>query len=158
MHRWLNARIRRSRWIVAALERAKLKETLAPFCKRDARGKVRADCDNDTFTIKYVDKLYNFAFLEFIQYARCLGVFDTVGSVGLPETLTLRSPKSRNLLGMKDSILGDHVERAYQALALNELRRDFVSISSHSLRLVRLNRPPWIVSDATSSSNRKRVS
>lgn len=88
-------------------ERAKLKETLAPFCKRDARGKVRADCDNDTFTIK------------------CLGVFDTVGSVGLPETLTLRSPKSRNLLGMKDSILGDHVERAYQALALNELRRDF---------------------------------
>jgi hypothetical protein len=60
-------------------------------------------------------------------YQRCLGVFDTVGSVGVPETLRIRSPKTVNILGMQDNILGAHVERAYQALALNEERKDFVS-------------------------------
>ncbi|KAF5337004.1 hypothetical protein D9611_003173 [Ephemerocybe angulata] len=90
-------------------ERQRLHEDLESWRRHDASGKTRIDCDGDTFTIK------------------CLGVFDTVGSVGLPETLTLRarSPKARNLLGMKDPILGEHVERAYQALALNEMRRDF---------------------------------
>lgn len=58
---------------------------------------------------------------------RCVGVFDTVGSVGVPETLRLRSPKTVNILGMKDNVLGAHIERAYQALALNEMRKDFVS-------------------------------
>ncbi|KAF6766186.1 hypothetical protein DFP72DRAFT_865847 [Ephemerocybe angulata] len=89
--------------------REDIHEDLESWRRHDASGKTRIDCDGDTFTIK------------------CLGVFDTVGSVGLPETLTLRarSPKARNLLGMKDPILGEHVERAYQALALNEMRRDF---------------------------------
>ena len=54
-------------------------------------------------------------------------MFDTVGSVGVPETLRIRSPKTVNILGMQDNILGPHVERAYQALALNEERKDFVS-------------------------------
>lgn len=57
---------------------------------------------------------------------RCIGVFDTVGSFGLPEELTLRSPEVRTIFGFPDKILGEHVERAYQALALNETRADFV--------------------------------
>ncbi|KAJ2920394.1 hypothetical protein MD484_g113, partial [Candolleomyces efflorescens] len=87
-------------------ETAKLKEELAPWCKADARGRMRADPDGDTFNIK------------------CIGVFDTVGSLGVPESLTLRS-KVRRLFGFKDTVLGEHIERAYQALALHEMRADF---------------------------------
>ncbi|RXW20619.1 hypothetical protein EST38_g5227 [Candolleomyces aberdarensis] len=87
-------------------ETAKLKEELLPWCKPDARGRLRADPDGDTFTIK------------------CIGVFDTVGSLGVPESLTLRS-KVRKLFGFKDTVLGEHIERAYQALALHEMRADF---------------------------------
>lgn len=58
-----------------------------------------------------------------------LGVFDTVGSVGMPEELTLHDDKMKTLFGFPDRLLGHHVERAYQALALNEHRADFVSIS-----------------------------
>lgn len=64
---------------------------------------------------------------------RVLGVFDTVGSVGMPEELTLHDDKMKTLFGFPDRLLGHHVERAYQALALNEHRADFVSISgSHA--------------------------
>jgi type VI secretion system (T6SS) phospholipase Tle1-like effector len=59
-------------------------------------------------------------------YGRCIGVFDTVGSLGLPEELSFGSKKIQTLFGFPDSTLGDHVERAYQALALNETRADFV--------------------------------
>ncbi len=59
---------------------------------------------------------------------RVIGVFDTVGSVGMPEELTLTSSKIRNIFGFPDRRLGDHVERAYQALALDETRADFVSM------------------------------
>ena len=66
-------------------------------------------------------------------WVRCVGVFDTVGSLGLPEELILGSKKIKTLFGFSDSVLGDDVERAYQALALNETRADFVI---PSLRLV----------------------
>ena len=54
-------------------------------------------------------------------------MFDTVGSVGMPEELCLSSEKLKNIFGFPDKHLGHHVERAYQALALNETRKDFVS-------------------------------
>lgn len=57
---------------------------------------------------------------------RCVGVFDTVGALGLPEEVT-RSTKMKTLFGFPDKLLGEHVERAYQALALDEHREDFVS-------------------------------
>ncbi len=60
-------------------------------------------------------------------HIRCVGVFDTVGSLGLPEELAFGSKRIKTLFGFPDSVLGDHVERAYQALALNETRADFVS-------------------------------
>ena len=56
---------------------------------------------------------------------RCVGVFDTVGSLGLPDELT-HSKKVVSLLGFPDKLLGEHVQRAYQALALDEHRKDFV--------------------------------
>jgi hypothetical protein len=41
----------------------------------------------------------------------------------------------KTLFGFPDSILGDHVERAYQALALNETRSDFVLFALMACRL-----------------------
>ena len=60
---------------------------------------------------------------------RCVGVFDTVGSVGLPEEITRQSGAMKTLLGFDSTELGPHVQRAYQALALNERRADFVGVS-----------------------------
>ncbi|OSD03140.1 hypothetical protein PYCCODRAFT_1366050 [Trametes coccinea BRFM310] len=85
----------------------KLDEELSPWTGPHAPGKRRADAGPHGFSIKVV------------------GVFDTVGSVGMPEELTLRSQKMKSLFGFPDRLLGEHVERAYQALALNEHRADF---------------------------------
>lgn len=59
------------------------------------------------------------------QKRRCIGVFDTVGSIGLPEEISRKSPDA-TLFGFSDKLLGAHVERAYHAMALNERRADFV--------------------------------
>ncbi|KAJ7786267.1 hypothetical protein B0H16DRAFT_25079 [Mycena metata] len=85
----------------------RLNAELAPWTHHDSPGKRRADSDDHTFSIKFV------------------GVFETVGSLGLPEELTHRSPHVRNLFGFNDTLLGEHIQRAYQALALNEPRADF---------------------------------
>lgn len=88
-------------------EKERLKEQLAPWSSTQSPGKMRVGCNQGSFTV------------------RCVGVFDTVGSLGLPEELTLRAPKLTNLFGFPDRILGEHVERAYHAMALNETRSDF---------------------------------
>lgn len=62
-------------------------------------------------------------------FPRCVGVWETVGSVGLPEELAIHSEKTTSLLGFRDKKLGPHVERAYHALALNEPRADFVRLA-----------------------------
>ncbi|KAJ7900304.1 hypothetical protein B0H14DRAFT_1559495 [Mycena olivaceomarginata] len=84
-----------------------LNAQLAPWTSHDSPGKKRADSDNDTFSIKFV------------------GVYDTVGSLGLPEELTHKSPHIRNLFGFNDRVLGSHIQYAYHAMALNETRADF---------------------------------
>ncbi|KAK0232807.1 hypothetical protein IW262DRAFT_1259147 [Armillaria fumosa] len=58
-------------------------------------------------------------------HLRCVGVFETVGSLGLPDELTLDLKKATLIFGFPDKALGGHIERAYHALALNETRRDF---------------------------------
>lgn len=65
-----------------------------------------------------------------VPQTRCIGVFDTVGSLGLPTELSTNS-KVRTLFDFPDKILGEHVERAYHAMALDERRQDFVSFSSY---------------------------
>ncbi|KAJ6621699.1 hypothetical protein B0H10DRAFT_970376 [Mycena sp. CBHHK59/15] len=85
----------------------RLNEQLAPWTHHDSPGKRRADSDNDTFSVKFV------------------GVFETVGSLGLPEELTHHSPQVRDIFGFNDTVLGEHIEYAYQALALDEPRADF---------------------------------
>ncbi|KAG1757623.1 hypothetical protein EDB19DRAFT_51538 [Suillus lakei] len=85
----------------------KLKTSLSKWTSPDSPGKRRADSDNDSFSVK------------------CVGVFDTVGSVGLPEELTHKSPSAKSIFGFPNNELGEHIERAYQALAINETRLDF---------------------------------
>ncbi|KAI0695177.1 hypothetical protein BC835DRAFT_1484280 [Cytidiella melzeri] len=87
-------------------EIAALDKQLAPWTAHNSPGKIRADSDRDSFSIK------------------CVGVFDTVGALGLPGELK-RSPKMKTLFGFPDRFLGEHVERAYQALAIDEHRKDF---------------------------------
>lgn len=65
-----------------------------------------------------------------------VGVFDTVGSVGLPEELSFSSNKLKSVFGFPDKLLGEHVARAYQALAINEPRADFVRIDINSVMSV----------------------
>jgi len=88
-------------------EKKALDAMLDPWVRDDAPGKKRADSGPDGFSIK------------------CVGVFDTVGSVGLPEELTRHSETMKTLFGFRDKSLGEHIEKAYQALALNERRADF---------------------------------
>ncbi|KAI0815026.1 hypothetical protein BC629DRAFT_1579622 [Irpex lacteus] len=83
-----------------------LDSQLAPWTAHNSPGKLRADSDKDTFSIK------------------CVGVFDTVGSLGLPGELNL-SNKVKTLFGFPDRLLGEHIERAIQALAIDEHRKDF---------------------------------
>ncbi|KAF8521484.1 hypothetical protein JB92DRAFT_3277272 [Gautieria morchelliformis] len=82
-------------------------KVLQPFNNPHAEGRTRADADGDTFTIK------------------CVGVFDTVGSLGLPEELTFSSKRIKDLFGFSDKRLGSHVQHAFHAMALNETRADF---------------------------------
>ncbi|KAI0651927.1 hypothetical protein C8Q79DRAFT_1005177 [Trametes meyenii] len=88
-------------------ETRRLDEELSPWTGPDAPGKKRANGGSGQFSVKVV------------------GVFDTVGSVGMPEELTLKNDKMKSLFGFPDRLLGHHIERAYQALALNEHRADF---------------------------------
>ncbi|OAX35481.1 hypothetical protein K503DRAFT_367177 [Rhizopogon vinicolor AM-OR11-026] len=84
-----------------------LKASLSKWTSHDSRSKRRAGPDNDSFSIK------------------CIGVFDTVGSTGLPEKLTHKSPSTESLFGFPNNELGEHIERAYHALAIDETRSDF---------------------------------
>ncbi|KAJ7293538.1 hypothetical protein C8J57DRAFT_1269293 [Mycena rebaudengoi] len=85
----------------------RLTAELAPWTHHDSPGKKRADSDADSFSVKF------------------LGVYETVGSLGLPEELTRRSKQVKTVFGFNDRVLGEHIEYAYQALALNETRVDF---------------------------------
>ncbi|TDL28633.1 hypothetical protein BD410DRAFT_711420 [Rickenella mellea] len=88
-------------------EIAQLNAILAPWNSHTSPGKARADSIDGNFTI------------------RCIGVFDTVGSLGLPEELVKHSPTMKTIFGFPDRLLGEHIERAYHALAIDETRADF---------------------------------
>ncbi|KAF8510300.1 hypothetical protein BU17DRAFT_98260 [Hysterangium stoloniferum] len=87
-------------------EKEQLTEKLAPFLSPTAKGRLRADADGDKFTVKV------------------LGVFDTVGALGLPREMRLL-PQVETLYGFPDTKLGDHIEYAFQAMAIDEARTDF---------------------------------
>lgn len=89
------------------VEAENLRHKISPWTRNDSPGKVRAGSGEREFSIK------------------CLGVFDTVGAFGLPGELSPRSKETLNIFGFPDKILGEHIERAYHALALNETRLDF---------------------------------
>ncbi|EPS30299.1 hypothetical protein PDE_05250 [Penicillium oxalicum 114-2] len=59
---------------------------------------------------------------------RCVAVFDTVGSLGIPDTnlsTKLRIPRSTRECKWYDTSLSNTVEHAFQALALDEVRTSF---------------------------------
>src|SRR4051812_37129074 len=56
---------------------------------------------------------------------KCVGVWDTVGSVGIPAEFAKFDPFFRRYYGFFDTDLGEHVEHAFHALALDELRKNF---------------------------------
>ncbi|KAF8521428.1 hypothetical protein BU17DRAFT_64919 [Hysterangium stoloniferum] len=86
-------------------ERERLEAANKKFEPVVEAGRKRADPDGNDFTITV------------------LGVFDTVGSLGLPQELHL-FPKMKHF-GLSDQLLGKHVEHAYHAIAINETRLDF---------------------------------
>ncbi|KAI6136605.1 hypothetical protein F5141DRAFT_994649 [Pisolithus sp. B1] len=88
-------------------EIARLNAQLEFWASPESHEKERISLASNTFSIK------------------CVGVFDTVGSVGLPEEITHKSPSTTSIFGFPSTWLGDHIERAYQALAINETRVDF---------------------------------
>jgi uncharacterized protein (DUF2235 family) len=55
---------------------------------------------------------------------KCIGVWDTVGALGIPGHL---GGLFRKFYQFHDTDLGPHVENAFQALALDEHREDFVA-------------------------------
>ena len=57
---------------------------------------------------------------------KCIGVWDTVGSVGIPEDLAKFDVLFKQYYGFFDATLGAHVEHAFHALALDERRKNFV--------------------------------
>lgn len=81
---------------------------LVKYTDPKAPGRIRADPDGDKFTIKFI------------------GVFDTVGALGLPTELRV-GRKSEKLFGFPNRQLGTHIQYAYQALAIDETRKDFTA-------------------------------
>lgn len=57
---------------------------------------------------------------------QCIGVWDTVGSVGIPAEFARFDPFFRRYYGFFDTDLGAHVAHAFHALALDERRKNFV--------------------------------
>jgi uncharacterized protein (DUF2235 family) len=58
---------------------------------------------------------------------KCIGVWDTVGSVGIPADLEKFDVLNfKRYYGFHDTDLGAHVENAFHALALDERRKNFV--------------------------------
>jgi len=54
------------------------------------------------------------------------------------------SPKVAQIFGFPDKLLGEHIEYAFHALALNETRADFVSIRPSSI-VIEVDQPGRIV-------------
>ncbi|KAH9486976.1 hypothetical protein JR316_0001042 [Psilocybe cubensis] len=89
--------------------KSELEAKLGPWRDPNSNGRRRVDIDGDKFTVK------------------CLGVWDTVGSTGLPEEIAMSKGASHvRMFGFPNHKLGVHIQYAYQALALNEMRKDFI--------------------------------
>ncbi|KAF8600254.1 hypothetical protein BDV93DRAFT_447913 [Ceratobasidium sp. AG-I] len=91
-------------------------DALKPYKDICDDGRRRADFNHDKFTVK------------------CVGLWDTVGSYGLPTLITRNSAKMRQLFDFPDKLLGPHIERALHAMSLNEDREDFVITKYHQTK------------------------
>jgi hypothetical protein len=104
---------------------------------------VQAGYDSAFLNYRQGDEIYIFGFSRGAYAARaiagrlgtsdtpvkCVGVFDTVGSFGIPAGIGLAALAryyAQTTLGFSDTILGDHVDVGLHALAIDEHRRPFV--------------------------------
>ncbi len=71
-----------------------------------------------------VDVLSNFASRRDDVAIKCVGVWDTVGALGIPGA-GHADADFKNLYQFHDTNLGPRVEHAFHALALDEMREDF---------------------------------
>ena len=69
-----------------------------------------------------VDPLPQFADRHFPVRIKCIGVWDTVGSLGIPGNV---DQVFTSFYQFHDTGLGAHVDNAFHALALDEARKDF---------------------------------
>ena len=79
------------------------------------------------FLIKCVSLLNKFR--KSITNRQCqIGVFDTVGALGIPKlgSSLFKKHEGENYMGFPDTVLGDRVEHCYHALALHENREQFI--------------------------------
>lgn len=67
--------------------------------------------------------------------ARFVGVFETVGSLGIPSEVLLQDAHelekrvyAQTMFGFPDKTLGEHIERAYHAIGIDEIKDDFVRV------------------------------
>src|SRR5450631_3355174 len=103
---------------------------------------VQAGYDSAFLNYRQGDEIYIFGFSRGAYAARavagrlgpdipvkCVGVFDTVGSYGIPAGIgfaALARYYAQETLGFSDTHIGEHVEVGLHALAIDEHRRPFV--------------------------------
>jgi hypothetical protein len=103
---------------------------------------VQAGYDSAFLNYRQGDEIYIFGFSRGAYAARavagrlgphtpvkCVGVFDTVGSYGIPAGIgfaALARYYAQTTLGFNDTCIGEHVDVGLHALAIDEHRRPFV--------------------------------
>lgn len=124
---WHSARHQNAYFWLAEI--AALDRKLQPWTRPDAAGKKRVNFNENLFAVKCVVSVLArpVDLSDGLAVCRVVGVFDTVGSLGLPEELAITSDVMKTIFGFNDRKLGDYIERAYHAMAINEMRGDFVS-------------------------------
>lgn len=83
------------------LEKETLNAQVKPWTQSDSPGKIRANFDDSSFAIKYDHSQYVCSWQTHVLSLRCVGVFDTVGSIGIPDELKFGASddKMRTLFG-----------------------------------------------------------
>ena len=84
---------------------------------------------SDAKAISNLQALRNSGEIHSDNRIKCVGVWDTVGSYGVPAGVGL-APLARYIslifLGFHDTSFGDHIEVGLHAVAIDERRRPFV--------------------------------
>jgi len=95
---------------------------------RAVRANPQAAAGSDKQAIEAFNAVKAEGAIEAIPTIKCVGVWDTVGSYGIPAGFGFSSVAnyiSSTFLGFKDTVLGDYVDNGLHAVAVDEKRRPF---------------------------------